>query len=1120
MKKVIKILVLGIAISGILVISGLWLLAKSHNNTVHEEIVAVINNELEGTVSFGDLNFSYIRNFPNARIELSDVVLQNSNSGKSHFKKVHVVLRLGSLFRDTLRIKHVAIEDGFFSNEIDSMGRKPRLFGNKQNKKSKKARKLQLKSSDIEVRNTQLFFGNKVKGNRMYITVEEGSFKMSSTDTTVVLSGNAEAKLDSLISTKKTIIKNQKAKVRDAVFQIHRGTGEKKLLDGYILANRLKLTPTLKLTPHGDGNIIDFHILGDGNLNAFIELLEFPTNSTLEQLNPDAELVLSFNQEGFVNPFKRPFFHLDFKVKDATVVSDKFRHPLRNLTIEGNYNNGKNHGPETAEIKIDTLNADIDESFIRGRLKVSSLSDPVIDAHLIAELDLGHFLPDTTKYEFEGLVDMDVYVKGKVSDLKQFHFEGKEMAKGEINFKDIKIRNKKQSIHFVNGNLSLQNHFIALNTGIFLDKESSFRVKGEFDNLDQYVLGHSNTLTGKLWLDFENLNLEDLEIFRSAKKPSKHRRKTKLPKYTFDVFLKGNVLQTSFGELSNVNISSSLTPEYIQVDAFKMGYQRGELSGSGNVALNGTQIKSVNTDVYAAFKELNYSLPEKDSLAVHEVKQPFNLPEYLKANVDLQINKGILFDIPITELKLDINSNGNQIGLKELSFKTKEGDTDFRGNFAIKDGEISKITGKGKIALDKVVLDKYIKKSEIIEKDSTKKILSLSNLPPLIDVDMLVSIKDVRYKDQYIKNLETKFRVEDEVANFSYVRGMLPFGKFNLGLQAKKIRTPDITYIADMKMEINALNLNTFLDSEVFGIPDQINKNRPKNKGIIDYTFPVNWKVNTTIKAKKIQYKNATVEDVDLLAAYDNATLEVERLAFNFSGGEVLTYGFLKKENASSFPAYVYCESKEMDLSEVLRAFNNFKQDEFTYENSDGKISWTTDLHFNLIESINTPSLSDLWKFTFKINDAEFKEVQVIEETFSFIGHKAKDDFVVQDLDLVGYLDGTELLFKDLFINNNIANMDVYGKLDILEGAIDLSVEASLSDLLFRSKKKRMVQTREGEVSLDKDLKIFLNVEGPNKDRKIRTFSKKKFQEHRQDLLSKIEKVDRKVERKNTEVNK
>ncbi|MGB5169990.1 MAG: hypothetical protein WBN69_01025 [Eudoraea sp.] len=1119
MKRILKVFLIFVLTIIFFGITTLWFLADKHNITVRQELIEVINDEFEGEISFGDLRFSYLKNFPNAHIELTDVVFFNSNSGKSHFDKINVVIRLGSLFKDTLRIKKLHIENGFFSNEVDSLGRKPKLFGGTKSSKPSENRKVQLESGDIEVRNTQLFFGNQLKRNKMYILVENGKFSLSSTDSTIVFKGNAEAKLDSLISNGTILIKNQPAIVKNAAFEIHRVTGVKELLDGQIFANNLKLIPSLKMIPKDDGNLIDFHILGDGNLNAFVELFEFYVGSDLEQLNPNAELEISYNQEGFVNPFKRPYFHLDFKIKEALIKSDKLRFPLSNITVQGNYNNGSDHRPATAELKVDTLNAEIENSFLRGRFKMTNLSDPIIDAHLISQIDLGHFLPDSSKYKLEGIVALDIFANGKISELKQLDFDGKEAAKGVISFNSVKMTiPKKDPIHFTNGTIALKNHFIKLNTEVSLAKESAIDLQGEFDNLDQYLLGTTTALSGKLWLGFDKLDMMSLPILNQKKTSTRKYKKSKLPRFSFDLFVEGKVLKTKFGTLNNIKIASAYQPTEIDLNSFAFNYQKGKVSGSGKAIIEGSDIVSVKADLNADFKDLNFSLPQKDSVTKKGDKKHFSLPSNLEATIDLKIAKGILFDIPVKEFNLLVNTKGDHLDLGQLSFKTNEGTTSFKGNLDLMEGEISQLSGRGKIALNKLVLDKYLKESKMENADTSKQMISFTNLPKKMEVDLLINVKDVRYKDQYLKNLKTKFSIHGETMEIQYFKGDLSFGELDLRLAANKIRTPDIFYSADLNMNLNAINLNTLLKSEVFGIPQKNERYKKENKGIVDLSFPINWKVNLNTKAKSVRYKNAVINNVDLVANYGNTKLELSHMKFNFGSGEVLAHGFLKKENNSSFPSYIFCKSEKIDLSEVLEAFNNFKQDEITYKNTDGKISWQSDLHFNLIESFDTPSDSDLWKFKFRVHDAEFRNVKVIEETLSFIGQKAKDDFLVKELDIVGYLDGQEFLFKDVFINNNIVNMDVYGKVNMNDSILDLGIEASLSDLLFRSKKKRMVMTRDGEVSLDNDLKVFLNVLGPKSDRKVKTFSKNKFNNHRKELSSQIQEVESRISKINAAV--
>ena len=119
----------------------------------------------------------------------------------------------------------------------------------------------------------------------------------------------------------------------------------------------------------------------------------------------------------------------------------------------------------------------------------------------------------------------------------------------------------------------------------------------------------------------------------------------------------------------------------------------------------------------------------------------------------------------------------------------------------------------------------------------------------------------------------------------------------------------------------------------------------------------------------------------------------------------------------------------------------------------------------------------NLWKFELLLHDAEFKEIEPIDKALFFIGHKAKENLIVKDLDLIAYVYNQKILFKDLFMSNNISNMDLFGEVDTQNSHIDIGAEFSSTDLFFRSKKKRIERAKDGHVEFDKDKKIYFKME-------------------------------------------
>jgi hypothetical protein len=213
-------------------------------------------------------------------------------------------------------------------------------------------------------------------------------------------------------------------------------------------------------------------------------------------------------------------------------------------------------------------------------------------------------------------------------------------------------------------------------------------------------------------------------------------------------------------------------------------------------------------------------------------------------------------------------------------------------------------------------------------------------------------------------------------------------------------------------------------------------------------------------------------------------------------------------DQPNSFPGYFYSKVDRIDIQEFFSSFDNFNQDIFTAENSSGKISWTSDYYFGLNENFKLLKDENLWLVNLIVQDAEFDSVGPIEKTLFFVGHKAKDNMIVSELDIDVFMFQNKMYFKDVLMNDNIANMEVFGEVDLDKKELDLGLEISLTDLFLRSKKKRRLETQEGTFTLDKDKKLLLKMSGPISDHKLKMMSKRKFRFYREDLIDNIKEAE------------
>jgi hypothetical protein len=258
------------------------------------------------------------------------------------------------------------------------------------------------------------------------------------------------------------------------------------------------------------------------------------------------------------------------------------------------------------------------------------------------------------------------------------------------------------------------------------------------------------------------------------------------------------------------------------------------------------------------------------------------------------------------------------------------------------------------------------------------------------------------------------------------------------------------------------------------------------------------------ITAEQLVYESINISDLDLVLDYKEEKIELSNLDMTFAEGKIHLDGHLKHGNVKSYPGYLYLNTQNLDIQKVLGAFGNFDQEAFTSTNSRGKISTASHHYFELSKDFGFNRKKNLWLVNTMIHHAEFHQVRPIEKTLFFVGHKAKDTMIVSELNINLILVKDKLYFRDILMNDNIANLKLNGELDLAGRELDISTEISLTDLFFRSKKERIAETQAGIMTLDEDDKLFLRLHGPLDDHKIELVKKRKFEQYQAELFENI----------------
>jgi hypothetical protein len=92
--------------------------------------------------------------------------------------------------------------------------------------------------------------------------------------------------------------------------------------------------------------------------------------------------------------------------------------------------------------------------------------------------------------------------------------------------------------------------------------------------------------------------------------------------------------------------------------------------------------------------------------------------------------------------------------------------------------------------------------------------------------------------------------------------------------------------------------------------------------------------------------------------------------------------------------------------------------------------------------------------------------------------------------------------------------MSIFGTYTPKDTTLDLFIKLSLSDLLFKSTKKRVIQTEAGEIDMGNDKDISLKYTGTSSQHQVKMMARKDYDKAHSDMENQITQFDRELDAK------
>ena len=695
--RILKRILLALIVLTILMVGSSAAYIYYQQDELEQVVIKEINKRLKSPIKIGDIEFSVIKNFPFASVELNNILAIDAFQKDTLCEIELLQLKFNALdlYNNIYIIQELTLKNGFASIYYKNSMPNYEIWHNTQDSS-------QEENTDFSLENISL-----------------ENFKISyTTDDIQSVIVNNESQLQLSINNSRTEI-NLEGDI----------TNEKLILDGI---NHL---PSKKLNINGD-IVIDTLGLNIKSAIALSEIqldLDFEStdkamtvkvNTSEFELEPTLKLIpknylsslegyelqgkstIKFN---YISDQKKDaYINVDFDLKEGYIKGKVLPFDMNETSLKGSYSNGKQRTDASTKIKLDDIQFTANGELVQANATIQGLENPTLITDFNTQMQLSEIEKWGYEHDFKSLIG-DAQIKGtykgkiglknkvtydlamaeKTADLTidnlSLHSDEQSPQLSDAKL-SIKLIDDNVNISAFNGTLAKESkiNFVGGIENVFsylFLKNADLKIAGNFSSdrmiIDEFLDGSDKTsetpqeskpqqinLPNDIVANI-NLNLVDLTFdrFHMRNFSSKISYKNKLLK------VKDIVLETMSGM-----ITSNVTFEQVKdgklrlisttvLDNINVRQLFYEFHNFGQTTMRHKHLKGkIDSDIYLRNEWDNYFNP---------------IDEHLYSFIDVKINNGELLDFEPLMMMSDYISVEE---LKRIKFSTLENQIEIKNN--------------------------------------------------------------------------------------------------------------------------------------------------------------------------------------------------------------------------------------------------------------------------------------------------------------------------------------------------------------------------------------------------------------------------------------------------------
>ena len=481
--RILKRILLALIVLTILMVGSSAAYIYYQQDELEQVVIKEINKRLKSPIKIGDIEFSVIKNFPFASIELNNILAIDAFQEDTLCEIELLKLKFNALdlYNNIFIIQELTLKNGFASIYYKDSMPNYEIWHSTQDSSQEENTDFGLENISLE--NFKIAYA--VDDIQSVIVNNESQLQLS------INNGRTEINLEGDITNEKLILDG-----------INHLPSKKINLNGDIVIDTLGVKIKSAIALSDIQMDLDFEST-DKAMTVKVNTSEFeleptlkliPKNylSALEGYELQGKSAIKFNY--ISDQQKEAYINVDFDLKEGYIKGKDLPFDMNETSLKGSYSNGKQRTDASTEIKLDNIQFTANGELVQANATIQGLENPTLITDFNTQMQLSEIEKWGYEHDFKSLIG-DAQIKGTYKGkigLKNKVTYDLAMAEktADLTIDNLSLHSDEQSPKLSDAKLNLKLIDDNVNISAFngtLAKESKINFVGGIENVFSYL---------------------------------------------------------------------------------------------------------------------------------------------------------------------------------------------------------------------------------------------------------------------------------------------------------------------------------------------------------------------------------------------------------------------------------------------------------------------------------------------------------------------------------------------------------------------------------------------------------------------------------------------------------